>query len=90
MKNKEKLNPMQANSEVLQQILDILRPLVPDGLEITSETALVTDLGLDSLKVMKIVEILEDSFDISIPINILSDVRTVGDLELQIQKINWE
>ena len=90
MKNKEKLNPMQANSEVLQQILDILRPLVPDGLEITSETALVTDLGLDSLKVMKIVESLEDSLDISIPINILSDVRTVRDLELQIQKINWE
>jgi acyl carrier protein len=81
---------MQENSEVLQQILDILRPLVPNGLEITSETALVTDLGLDSLKVMKIVEILEDRFDISIPINILSDVRTVRDLELQIQKINWE
>jgi len=90
LKNKEKLNPMQANSEVLQQILDILKPLVPDGLEITSETALVTDLGLDSLKVMKIVESLEDSLDISIPINILSDVRTVRDLELQIQKINWE
>lgn len=81
---------MQANSEMLQQILDILRPLVPDGLEITSEMALVTDLGLDSLKVMKIVESLEDSLDISIPINILSDVRTVRDLELQIQKINWE
>ena len=81
---------MQANSEVLQQILDILRPLVPDGLEITSEMALVADLGLDSLKVMKIVESLEDSFDISIPINILSDVRTLRDLELQIQKINWE
>jgi len=81
---------MQANGEVLQQILDILKPLVPDGLEITSETALVADLGLDSLKVMKILENLEDSFDISIPINILSNVRTVRDLELQIQKINWE
>jgi len=81
---------MQANSEVLEQILDILKPLVPDGLEITSETALVADLGLDSLKVMKILESLEDSFDISIPINILSDVRTVRDLELQIQKINWD
>jgi acyl carrier protein len=81
---------MQANGEVLQQILDILKPLVPDGLEITSEKALVADLGLDSLKVMKILESLEDSFDISIPINILSDVRTLRDLELQIQKINRE
>ena len=81
---------MRANGEVLQQILDILKPLVPDGLEITPETALVADLGLDSLKVMKILESLEDSFDISIPINILSDVRTVKDLERQIKKINWE
>ena len=79
---------MQTNGEVLQQILEILKPLVPEGLEITTETALVTDLGLDSLKVMKILEHLEDSFDISIPINILSDIRTLGDLEQQIQKIN--
>ena len=81
---------MQANGEVLQLILDILKPLLPDGLEITSETALVADLGLDSLKVMKILESLEDRLDISIPINILSDVRTLKDLELEIQKINWE
>lgn len=79
---------MQANGEVLQQILEILKPLVPEGLKITTETALVTDLGLDSLKVMKILEQLEDHFDISIPINILSDIRTLGDLEQQIQNIN--
>jgi acyl carrier protein len=36
---------------------------------------------------MKILEHLEDGFDISIPINILSEVRTVEDLVLQIQKL---
>jgi len=30
---------------------------------------------------------IEDRFDISVPINILSDVRTVRDLVLQIQKL---
>ncbi len=79
---------MQTNEEVSQKIFDILKPFVPDGLVITTETGLLTDLGLDSLKVMKILENLEDSFDISIPINILPDVRTVRDLELQIQKLN--
>ena len=78
---------MQANEAALQQIMDILKPFVPDGLEITAETDLVADLDLDSLKVMKILESMEDSFDISIPINILPDVRTVGDLERQIQKL---
>jgi len=47
----------------------------------------VADLGLDSLKVMKLLESVEDSFDISIPLNILPDVRTVGDFVLQIQKL---
>ena len=50
----------------------------------------VTDLGLDSLKVMKILETVEDNFDISIPLNILPDVRTVEDFVLQIQKLNGE
>ena len=36
---------------------------------------------------MKIKESVEDNFDISIPLNILPDVRTVKDLVVQIQKI---
>jgi acyl carrier protein len=48
----------------------------------------VAELGLDSLKVMKIIENVEDSFDISIPLNILPEVRTVKDLVVQIQKIS--
>lgn len=79
---------MQTNEEVSQKIFDILKLFVLDGLVITTETDLLTDLGLDSLKVMKILESLEDSFDISIPINILPDVRTVRDLEIQIQKLH--
>ena len=63
---------------------------MPDGQKIEVETDLVTDLGLDSLKVMKILETVEDNFDISIPLNILPDVRTVEDFVLQIQKLNGE
>ena len=81
---------MQVDEHVLQQICKILKPLVPDGQEIKLETDLVADLGLDSLKVMKILETVEDTFDISIPLNILPDVRTVEDFVLQIQKLNGE
>ncbi len=79
---------MPTNEEVLQQILDILKPRVSkDGLEVTAELDLANDLGLDSLKVMEILEDLEDNFDISIPINILPGIRTVGDLVVEIQKL---
>ncbi|MGD8256729.1 MAG: acyl carrier protein [Desulfobacterales bacterium] len=81
---------MQVDEHVLQQICKILKPLVPDGQEIKVKTDLVADLGLDSLKVMKILETVEDTFDISIPLNILPDVRTVEDFVLQIQKLSGE
>lgn len=79
---------MPTNEEVLQRILDILKPRVlKDGPEVTAELDLVNDLGLDSLKVMEILENLEDTFDISIPINILPEIRTVEDLVIEIQKL---
>jgi acyl carrier protein len=77
---------MQVNENMFQQIYQILQPFVPQGQAIKPETDLVAELGLDSLKVMKILEDVEDRFDISIPLNILPDVRTVEDLVLQIQK----
>ena len=79
---------MPTNEDVLQQILDILKPRIPkDGPEVTAELDLLNDLGLDSLKVMEILENIEDTFDISIPINILPEIRTVEDLVVEIQKL---
>lgn len=78
---------MENNKEVVGQILNILAPLIPDGTKIEATTNLTTDLGLDSLKVMKMLERLEDVFDISIPINILPKIRTVEDLGIEIERI---
>jgi acyl carrier protein len=79
---------MQINEKIINAVTEILRPLVPQGQLINAETDLVADLGLDSLKVMKLVETVEDRFDISIPLNILPDVRTVSDFVVQIEKIS--
>ena len=81
---------MLSYDNLVQKIFEILRAFVPDGQSITEDTNLVADLGLDSLKVMKMLETVEDDFDISIPINILSDVRTVKDFVTQIQKLTRE
>jgi acyl carrier protein len=78
---------MQEFQTVLQALIEILTPFVPQGQAVKEDTDLVADLGLDSLKVMKIVESVEDRFDISIPLNVLPDVRTVQDFVQQIQKL---
>ena len=77
-------------SEIYQTLNEILKPYIPQGHVVSEDTDLVIDLGLDSLKVMKILESVEDQFDVSVPLNVLPDVRTVKDFALQIQKLNGD
>jgi len=52
---------MPVDENVLQKVCELLGPLVPQGQQVNVETDLVADLGLDSLKVMKLLESVEDS-----------------------------
>jgi len=76
--------------DILQVLKQTLRSFVPETQDIHENTDLVADLDLDSLKVMKILESVEDRFDISIPLNIMPDVRTVKDFVIQIQELNGD
>jgi acyl carrier protein len=75
---------------ILNQLFEIIKPSVKDGRQLEEDTDLVADLGLDSLKVMTLVEEVEDRFDISIPLNILAKVRTIKDFALQLQQLTEE
>ena len=76
--------------DILNQLFEIIKPSVKDGRQLEEDTDLVADLGLDSLKVMTLVEEVEDRFDISIPLNILAKVRTIKDFALQLQQLTEE
>jgi acyl carrier protein len=78
---------MQDYDTLLKQICELLVPLVEEGKELREESDFVADLGFDSLKVMKLLERVEDRYDISIPLNILPDIQTVKDFVLQLQKL---
>lgn len=69
----------------------VLRPRLPDisnifeevlghPVAITSATNIVEDLGMDSLGVMNFVMAIEDFYDISIPLDRIALIETVGDL----------
>jgi acyl carrier protein len=73
--------------DILAQIYPVLQEIAKDRQEINEAMHLVTDLGLDSMAVMELLAAIEDRFDISIPLNILPDVRTVKDLASQIQQL---
>lgn len=47
---------------------------------ITMKTEFARHTCLDSLKIMDMIMDLEDHFDVTLPINLLGEVKTVGDL----------
>ena len=73
--------------DIYKQVIELLQEYAPQPGPIREETELVTDLGFDSLKVMEMLHDVEDAFDITYPLNSLSDLRTVKDFTMQIQNI---
>ena len=78
---------MQNYETLLKRVCELLAPFVEEGTALREDSDFVADLNFDSLKVMKLVEQVEDEFDISIPLNILPDVQTVKDFVMQLQKL---
>ena len=72
---------MQWTAEkVLDEVRVLLQAHNPDGIEITMRTDLAAELNMDSVAAMNLIMEIEDSFEIDIPINLVSDIETVGDL----------
>ena len=72
---------------IFQQVETLLQEHAQLQVAIQDDTNLINDLGFDSLKLMEMLEEVEDIFDITYPLNNLSDLHTVKDFVLQIQQI---
>ena len=67
-------------TDTVDQICTLLQPFNTNGSVLSAATDISTDLNIDSVTVMDFVMEVEDHFDIEIPLNLLSETRTVGDL----------
>ena len=56
-------------------------------IEVADDTNIARDLGLDSLAIMNFIMALEDEYDISIPLDRVAQVETVGDLTRAIEEL---
>ena len=74
--------------EYLDFMYGALAALNKRDIALAETTDLVADIGLSSLEVMEFIEKIEDHFDISIPLNILPDVNTIGELARKVQALN--
>ena len=71
---------MTDKDTIIADIMKLLAPFNTAGIAVTPETDISSDLNIDSVTVMDFVMEVEDHFDIEIPLNVLSETRTVADL----------
>ena len=62
----------------MHDTIDILKRISRRPIEPALESALLADLGFDSLQVLELVGELEDHFQIAVPLNDLTHIRTVA------------
>jgi acyl carrier protein len=71
---------MTGREDTFAQLCTLLEPFNAQGIALRPETDISTDLNIDSVSVMDFVMEVEDHFDIDIPLNVLSETRTMSDL----------
>ena len=79
---------MASYESCVERVIEILDSLGKGKGPAAESSDLAGDLGLSSIDVMEVIEGVEDEFDISFPLNTLSDVRTVGDLAREIARLS--
>lgn len=75
---------MATLDSVQADVIRLLSEKVDSDLKLSADTNIVADTGLDSVSVMDFVFELEDEFGITVPLDRISDVKTVSQLSAAI------
>jgi acyl carrier protein len=67
--------------------IDILKRLSRRPIDPRLDSELLADLGFDSLQVLELVGELEDHFNIAVPLNDLTHIRTVGEIAAEVRHL---
>jgi acyl carrier protein len=71
---------MAAGNALYRDLCAILEKYAPAGSHLTPATELSGDLNIDSVAAMDLIMEIEDKFGIDIPMNLVSDLRSLQDL----------
>jgi acyl carrier protein len=68
------------DKDIMDAVCEMLQTRNPRKIPLLRETRITSELNVDSVEVMDLVMDIEQKFNIDIPISLLSDVETIGDL----------
>ncbi len=65
---------------VFHKTCDLLKPYNKKNIALTMDTDIATELEIDSVAILDLIMEIEDIYGISIPMNLMADIRTIGNL----------
>jgi acyl carrier protein len=71
---------MSADTTILNDICTLLAPYNTANKPLSIDTDIPAELNIDSVGVLDFIMDVEDKFDIEIPMNVVSETHTIGDL----------
>ena len=75
------------DKEIMRTLLERLSRFPNKTGEFTAQTDLSADVKIDSIDMMELLMEVEDTFDVSFPLNMMAKVNTVQDLADQIKQL---
>ena len=78
---------MYGREKILDQLYELIGPHSEQPIVLSEQTRIIGDVGLDSMQVIELVMQIEDLFDVSVPLNILPDVNTIGEFATHLETL---
>jgi acyl carrier protein len=73
-------------NDIITEICTLLAPHNKNGITLSAATDIPAELNIDSVGVLDFIMDVEDKFDIEIPMNVVAETHTIGDLVAVVQK----
>ena len=86
MKDREEMR-QEDQDLVFQKTCELLKPFNVNNVELTKDTDIATEMEIDSVAILDLIMELEDSYDVSFSMNLMSELRTVGELVASVHKL---
>ncbi|MEL7454243.1 MAG: acyl carrier protein, partial [Pseudomonadota bacterium] len=65
---------------IFKKVCSLLAPYHKNDLVLTRDTVIMTDLEVDSVVVFDLIMEVEDAYDVTFPMETVSEMKSVGDL----------
>lgn len=75
------------HDEYVDEIIRLIRTIVNTELLLLTTTGIADEIGMSSIEIMELVEEIEDRFDLSIPLNDLELITSIGEMANLVAKV---